>query len=249
MAHLGKKLPYRKRAKFSEEHRKNIGLSSLGRKVSDETKQKISIANKGRRRSEEAKQKMSLSHKGKKLSKEHREKIGNALRGRKYPERRAYRHSEEAKKKISMASKGRVFSEEHKKKISVAHKGKKISLETRKKNREARLNRIFSRKDTSIEILIQNGLNQRNIVFEKHVPTCGVCIPDVVFPEKKVAVFCDGDYWHSKEFENGKVWKRDRKQNRILKDNDWIPLRFWEHEINKDVEACIDIIEKTLEVR
>ena len=82
----------------------------------------------------------------------------------------------------------------------------------------------------------------RKIEYDTHIPLCKTCIPDIVFKDKKLAVFADGDYWHSKEFNGGKTWSRDRKQEEVLVNNGWSYLRFWEHEINYDVVKCVDEI-------
>ena len=52
----------------SEEHRKKIGKSNLGKKHSEETKLKMSLKANGRKYSDESKQKMSISKQGKKFS-------------------------------------------------------------------------------------------------------------------------------------------------------------------------------------
>jgi len=70
--------------------------------------------------------------------------------------------------------------------------------------------------DTSIEVALQEELNKRHIKYKKHIHVCKICVPDIVFLDKKTAVFADGDYWHSKEFQDGKVWRRDRNQDKVL---------------------------------
>lgn len=81
--------------------------------------------------------------------------------------------------------------------------------------------------------------------YKTHLPVCGVCLPDIVFPDKRLAVFCDGIFFHSKSFKNGKVWKKDKMQNKVLRKKGWKVLRFWGHEINQNVSTCVDqIIEK-----
>ena len=65
-----------------------------------------------------------------------------------------------------------------------------------------------------------------------------ITLIDIAFPEKKLAIYCDGDYWH-----NLPGYKeRDTKINTYLKENGWTVLRFWEHEINDNLEVCINKI-------
>lgn len=98
--------------KLSEETKKRIGQSQIGKKISNETKEKISKANKGRILSEENRIKLINSNLGKKLSTAHRLKLLNINLGKIL--------SDKTKEKISKAKKGKtiVFSEEHKKKLS-----------------------------------------------------------------------------------------------------------------------------------
>jgi len=49
---------------LTEEHKRNIGISSLGRKHTEESKKKIGISKIGKPRSEETKKKVSESLKG-----------------------------------------------------------------------------------------------------------------------------------------------------------------------------------------
>ena len=76
--------------------------------------------------------------------------------------------------------------------------------------------------------------------------------PDIVFPTRKVAVFCDGDFWHGRKWRsrrrklqrgpNSQYWvkkistniARDRKHDRQLRRLGWAVLRFWETEILDD---------------
>lgn len=76
--------------------------------------------------------------------------------------------------------------------------------------------------------------------------------PDFVFAKRKLAVFIDGDFWHGnpKKFRvpksNENYWqakilgnrKRDRLINRILREQGWRVIRFWESSL-KDQEAII----------
>jgi len=187
--------------------------------------------------SSETKIKMSKSHKGKTLSEETKRKLSEVKRGKKRGPL-----SDEWKKKISQSLKGRVFSEEHRKKIGIANTKRIYSEETKEKLREARLKRRLPKKDTSIEVLLQNKLEKLDVIFETHLSVCKICQPDIVFPEQKIAIFADGDYWHSKDFDNGKRWNHDRKIDDVLTKNNWKIVRFWESEIKENINSCISQI-------
>jgi len=180
---------------------------------------------KGKKHSEEAKRKMSEAHKGKNISIETRKKISTSLKkiGHSPPSTKGVKRTNESNYKISHSLMGHSVSDE-----------------TREKLRKARLKQVISKKDTSIEIALQKRLDALGIKYMRHLPICGICQPDIVFPEKKVAVFADGDYWHSKEFKNGIVWKRDKHINNTLNENGWDVLRFWGSEIRESLDGCVE---------
>lgn len=75
--------------------------------------------------------------------------------------------------------------------------------------------------------------------------------PDFVFPERRLAVFVDGCFWHGCPMhatfpKNNRVfWKhkldankrRDRMVNRVLRAKGWRVLRVWEHELSRKNKA------------
>lgn len=83
--------------------------------------------------------------------------------------------------------------------------------------------------------------------------------PDIVLPGRKVAIFVDGCFWHScpehgaRPKTNAKFWKqklkrnadRDLKVNKSLTKEGWTVLRFWEHEVHRDVAGVLKKIERT----
>lgn len=95
------------------------------------------------------------------------------------------------------------------------------------------------------KLLVARGLRYR--LHKKALPGR----PDIVFPRQKIAVFCDGDFWHGRNWterklriQNGvrsKYWvnkiesniARDKRVNRELRRAGWTVLRFWETDILK----------------
>lgn len=161
---------------------------------------------------------------------EAREKISNSKRGIKL--------SKEHKRAISKTLTGRFVSKETRKKMSKAQTGKKVTNEQREKMRATTLKQKPTFRNTSIEVALQDGLNNLGIVYKTHVPICNICIPDIVFQNAKFAIFADGDYWHNLPTHI----KRDKRNNKILKENNWIIRRFWGHEIREDLNRCVDEI-------
>jgi len=62
-------------------------------------------------------------------------------------------------------------------------------------------------------------------------------IIDIAIPSNKIAIFCDGCYWHACfvcGYKRKGVRGRDKQVNKALKRKGWKVLRFWEHEIEDD---------------
>jgi len=98
------------------------------------------------------------------------------------------------------------------------------------------------------------GLGIRYRKNYKKLPGC----PDIVITKNKLIVFIDGEFWHGHNWniKKGKIkanpafWipkiernmERDVENNEILKRLGFKVVRFWEHEIKKDLQGCIDKI-------
>ncbi len=128
----------------SEETRKKISESTIGRKPhphTEETKEKISRANKGKShvQTEETKEKISKANKGRRLTEEHRKKlIGHIVSEEARAKiRESWKTrlpaSEETRNKISKANTGKVRTELTKKRLSAASMGRVVTEETRRK--------------------------------------------------------------------------------------------------------------------
>lgn len=85
-------------------------------------------------------------------------------------------------------------------------------------------------------------------------PVVGIrCKADIVFRKPKVCVFVDGCFWHGcpKHFlppKSNRSWwlekiednkSRDRLKTQILRDREWLVLRYWEHEVYESGTAKI----------
>lgn len=115
-------------------------------------------------------------------------------------------------------------------------------------------------KGTTIEEKFSNALRNNGIKGYTSNPRM-LSHPDFVFKEKKIAIFCDGDFWHGKEYNklqarlSKNYWKykirenvkRDKKYNKILKKEGWVVLRFWESDINNNIIKCIKKVQLTIE--
>lgn len=119
-------------------------------------------------------------------------------------------------------------------------------------------------KNTNIEQKLENELRRRGLTTyvknQKDIPGK----PDFVFAARKIAVFCDGDFWHGFNWESTKetihsnrdFWihkiektmVRDAKVNISLAEQGWRVFRFWGHDIKNNLIQCADEIEGALRV-
>lgn len=131
----------------------------------------------------------------------------------------------------------------------------RISKATRQRNMSKVRNR-----DTDIERQLRKLLWDNKLRYRKHYKVIGK--PDIAFPGYKIAIFCDGDFWHGKQFaREGKKYndfwfekisqniKRDRLVTRSLEKKNWKVIRFWKEEIKKEQENCLAIILQAIHER
>ena len=127
------------------------------------------------------------------------------------------------------------------KEFGIRTMSKSEAMRGKKKSEEHRLKILAvprPMKDTSIERLVEEELSRREIGHYKHLPILGVCQSDKAFPDEKIAVFCDGDYWHSIP----KAIVKDARVNQVLAENGWLVLRFSEKDIKESPTKVVDKI-------
>ena len=112
----------------------------------------------------------------------------------------------------------------------------------------SRSKRANRKRNTRPELLLRKAAWALGLRFRTHVPGLPGN-PDLVFARARVVVFCDGDFWHGREWRrlrvqllrrhNSAYWiakirrnrKRDREQTSQLIRAGWMVLRLWETEI------------------
>ncbi len=128
--------------------------------------------------------------------------------------------------------------------------------EQRRRNMQAVKN-----KDSDIELMLRKELWKRGIRYRKNDITV-FGHPDLAFKGKKVAVFCDSEFWHGFDWDNRKkdfksnqeFWipkierniARDQEVMQKLTEEGWVVLRFWGKDIKKNLQECADKIEKAV---
>lgn len=119
-------------------------------------------------------------------------------------------------------------------------------------------------KDTALESVLCTELIRYGITTFKRNDKSVFGKPDITFPARKIAVFCDGDFWHGYNWEcareeiksNQEFWiakiernmRRDNDVTERLQREGWVVLRFWGHEIKKKLDYCMSIIIDELRV-
>ncbi len=112
--------------------------------------------------------------------------------------------------------------------------------------------------DTAPELTVRSLTHARGLRYRKHcaeVPGR----PDLVFAQRRIAVFIDGDYWHGWRFPSWRqglapYWqqklannrRRDQRNFRTLRRKGWVVIRIWEHEVERDAARCVDRIERAV---
>lgn len=115
--------------------------------------------------------------------------------------------------------------------------------------------RAASRKrDTKCERALRRELWKLGARYRVDVPSLPGR-PDVVFTRARIAIFCDGDFWHGRNLEqrlrklarghNAPYWLskiqtnvlRDRHHDQTLARDGWLVLRLWETDIASDAAA------------
>lgn len=217
--------------------RKN--LSELKKKYifTTETRKKISEKRTGIKHSEDTKKQMSFIQTKKYLEHpEIKKKISETLlkKYKEFPELRNKR----SKSALKTYKEHPEILEKISKTLSTIYKDKEL----RKKCVERRMNQKFSNSYTKIEVKLSDALKCNNMPnFVTQYPFYKTII-DIAFPEERIAIYCDGDYWHNLPGRK----EKDIKINNFLKTEGWTVLRFWEHDINNNIDKCIEEVEKIL---
>ena len=123
--------------------------------------------------------------------------------------------------------------------------------------------RHIKSKDTSIEVKLRKELWSRGYRYRKNVSNLPGK-PDIVLTKYKIAIFCDSEFFHGKNWEvlkprleksnNADYWvkkisrnmERDNEINKKLLFMGWTVIRFWGKDILKNIDDCISVIEDVI---
>lgn len=139
---------------------------------------------------------------------------------------------------------------------------KKKSKRSKEEQKHYNMSKIRS-KNTKIELRLRKALWHSGIRYRVNYAALPGK-PDIAITKHKIAIFCDGEFWHGKDWQikknriysNRDYWipkiernmKRDSEVDKQLSAMGWSVIRFWGSDIKKDVDGCVqDIHEAILE--
>ena len=118
-------------------------------------------------------------------------------------------------------------------------------------------------KDTSIEVVLRKALWHRGFRYRKNYKELPGR-PDIVLTKYRIAIFCDSEFFHGKDWEilkprlekgkNSDFWvakisrnrERDDEINKKLLFMGWTVIRFWGTDIKKNADECVRVVEETI---
>jgi DNA mismatch endonuclease Vsr len=135
----------------------------------------------------------------------------------------------------------------------------KLTPEQRRKNMRA-----VRSSGSKIELKLGKALWAKGYRYRKNDKTV-FGKPDFTFKGLKIAIFCDSEFWHGKDWEkkkyehksNVEFWhkkierniERDKEVNEKLLKEGWKVLRFWGKDIEKKLDFCVMEIENAINER
>lgn len=118
-------------------------------------------------------------------------------------------------------------------------------------------------KDTSIELILRKALWKKGYRYRKNDKSLPGS-PDIVITKYKIAIFCDGEFFHGKDWEvlkprlekgkNPDYWikkiqrniDRAQEKDQQLLFLGWTVIHFWGKDILRDTDKCIKVIEEAI---
>lgn len=117
--------------------------------------------------------------------------------------------------------------------------------------------------DTEIEVLLRKALWKKGYRYRKNYDKLPGK-PDIAITKYKIVIFCDGEFFHGKDWEvlkprlergnNSEYWikkisrnmERDDEINKRLLFEGWTVIRFWGNDIKKNIDECVRVVEEVV---
>ena len=118
-------------------------------------------------------------------------------------------------------------------------------------------------KDTSIEVSLRRALWKKGYRYRKNYSALPGK-PDIVLTKYRIAIFCDGELFHGKNWEvlkprllkgnNPDFWvkkiernmKRDDENDKRLLFLGWTVIHFWGNDILRNTDQCVKVVEEAI---
>ena len=118
-------------------------------------------------------------------------------------------------------------------------------------------------KDTRIEVILRKALWNKGYRYRKNYKKLPGS-PDIALTKYKIAIFCDGEFFHGKDWEvlkprleqgkNPEYWvkkiqrniDRDDEKDKELLFQGWTVIHFWGKDIITNTDECVRVIEETI---
>lgn len=118
-------------------------------------------------------------------------------------------------------------------------------------------------KNTKIEIVLRKALWNKGYRYRKNYKTLPGS-PDIVLTKYRIAIFCDSEFFHGKDWDvlkcrlekgkNSNYWikkierniQRDIENDQVLQYLGWTVIHFWGKDILKYPDECIHVIEEII---
>lgn len=131
------------------------------------------------------------------------------------------------------------------------------------KEKRSEIMKKVKQKDTSIELQLRKTLWNAGYHYRKNYKDLPGK-PDIVLTKYRIAIFCDSEFFHGKDWEilkpqllrgsRPEYWinkidrtrARDDEINKKLLFMGWTVIRFWGNDIMKRPDECLKVIEETI---
>ena len=117
-----------------------------------------------------------------------------------------------------------------------------------------------AKRDTTPDLLLRRALRAVGLRYRIDVASLPGR-PDLVIPAARLAIFCDGDFWHGnpRNFKlpqtNPEFWMKkiqynrakDRRVTRFWRGRGWTVIRIWESTLKRCPDVCLNRVVRALE--